>query len=83
MENAIKRIFIALNIKMEFAKAAVMNSILTPTDYAKKSNLDVFTATEFVPPALLHSASHQEAVLLLVALNTLPVVVLLVILALH
>lgn len=82
MGVAIKRIFIALNIKVELAKAVVMNSILTPTDYARKSNLVVFIAMEFAPPASPPSLSHQEAALLLDALNTLPVDVLLVILAL-
>lgn len=82
MDNASKRIFIAPNIKVELVKAAVTIISLIPTDSAKRSSLVVPTLMEFAPLALLHSLSHQEAVLLPDALNTLPKAALTVILVL-
>ena len=82
MVNAIKRIFIASNIKADFVKAAVMIISLIPTKSAKRSNTAVSTPTEFVLLALLPSLSHQEAVLLVDAPNIVPKAVLSAILAL-
>jgi hypothetical protein len=82
MDNATKRIFIALNIKVELVKAAVTIISLIQTDSAKRSSSVVPTLMEFALLALLHSLSHLEAVLLLDALNTLPKAALTVILVL-
>jgi hypothetical protein len=82
MDNATKRIFIALNIKVELVKAAVTIISLIQTDSAKRNSSVVPTLMEFALLALLHSLSHQEAVLLPDALNTLPKAALTVILVL-
>jgi hypothetical protein len=82
MDNASKRIFIALNIKVELVKAAVTIISLIQTDSAKRNSSVVPTLMEFALLALLHSLSHLEAVLLLDALNTLPKAALTVILVL-
>ena len=82
MDNALKRIFIAPNIKVELVKAAVTIISLIQTDSAKRSSSVVPTLMEFALLALLHSLSHPEAVLLPDALNTLPKAALTVILVL-
>ena len=45
--NAIKEIFIVLNIKMDCAWDAAIHFILTPKIHAHQNNSDVFTQMEF------------------------------------
>lgn len=71
MDSALKRIFIAPNTKVELVKAAVTIISLIQTDSAKRSSSVVPILMEFALLVLLHLLSHQEAVLLPDALNTL------------